>query len=132
VRVGRLAPPAGQPLPLIAIEEPCAIRGRALAALAEHGILVQVVGKAAYLAGVYSAVRAGLEVSLLALAGPPPDWLVEVPGLPLAAAVSLTARARPGSDRRAAAIALRAATEILAAAIPAGAPPGRSGPAAGD
>ncbi len=110
--------PPGQPLPLIAIEEPCAIRGRALAALGEHRIPVQVVGEAAYLAGVHSAVRAGLGVSLLALAGPPPEGLVEVPGLPPAAAVSLTARARPGSDRRAAGIALRAATETLASAGP--------------
>jgi DNA-binding transcriptional LysR family regulator len=111
-------PLGGQPLPLIAIEEPCAIRGRALAALSEHRIPVQVVGEAAYLAGVHNAVRAGLGVSLLALAGPPPEGLVEVPGLPPAAAVSLTARSRPGSDQRAAGIALRAATETLAAAGP--------------
>ncbi len=108
--------PAGQPLPLIAIEEPCAIRGRALAALGEHCIPTQVVGEAAYLAGVLNAARAGLGVSLLALAGPPPEGLVVVPGLPPAAPVGLSARVRPGTDRRAAGLALRAAAEALAAA----------------
>jgi DNA-binding transcriptional LysR family regulator len=115
-------PPAGRPLPLIAIEEPCAIRGRALAALGEQGIPMQVVGEAAYLAGVLNAARAGLGVSLLALAGPPPEGLVAVPGLPPAAPVGLSARSRPGADRRAAEVALRAATEALAAPRPAPAP----------
>jgi DNA-binding transcriptional LysR family regulator len=110
-------PLGGQPLPLIAIEDPCAIRGRALAALGEHGIPVQVVGEAAYLAGVLNAVRAGLGVSLLALAGPPPEGLVEVRSLPRVAPISLTARTRAGSGRRAAEIALQAATETLAGAI---------------
>ena len=105
--------PVGQPLPLIAIEEPCAIRSRALAALGEQGIPTQVVGEAAYLAGVLNAARAGLGVSLLALAGPPPEGLVTVPGLPPAAPVGLSARVRPGTDRRAAALALRAAAEAL-------------------
>ena len=111
-------PPVGQALPLIAIEEPCAIRGRALAALGERGIPAHIVGEAAYLAGVLNAVRAGLGVSLLALAGPPPDGLVEVPGLPPAAPVGLAARARAGADQRAAGIALRAAARALADGIP--------------
>jgi len=66
---------------------------------------------------VLNAVRAGLGVSLLALAGPPPEGLVEVAGLPAAAPVSLTARVRSGAHQRAAEIAIQAAAETLAAAI---------------
>ena len=62
-------PPPGEPWPLIAIEAPCAIRGKALAVLGEHGIRNKVVAEAAYLAGVLNAARAGLGVALLALAG---------------------------------------------------------------
>jgi DNA-binding transcriptional LysR family regulator len=91
-------PAAGEPWPLIAIEEPCTIRQRALTGLAEHGIRAEVIGEAATLAGVVNAARAGLGLSLLALAGPPPDGLVEVPSPP---PISLTARSRHGSDARA-------------------------------
>lgn len=100
-------PPGEQPWRLIAIEEPCAIRGRALAVLGEHGIPATVVGEAAYLAGVLNATRAGLGISLLALAGPPPEGLVEVRDLPPAPAISLTARARHGADQQAVRVALR-------------------------
>jgi molybdate transport repressor ModE-like protein len=106
-------PAAGRPWPLIAIEEPCAIRGRALAVLGEHGIPARVVGEAAYLAGVMNATRAGLGISLLALAGPPPEGLVEVRDLPPAAAISLTARARSGADQEAVKVALRVLNETL-------------------
>jgi DNA-binding transcriptional LysR family regulator len=107
-------PPAARgPWPLIAIEEPCAIRGRALAVLGEHGITAKVVGEAAYLAGVMNATRAGLGVSLLALAGPPPEGLVEVRDLPPAPAISLTARARHGTDQEAVKVALRVLNETL-------------------
>ena len=64
-------PPPGEPWPLIAIEAPCAIRGKALAVLGEHGIRNKVVAEAAYLAGVLNAARAGLGVALLALAAGP-------------------------------------------------------------
>jgi DNA-binding transcriptional LysR family regulator len=100
-------PPAERPWPLIAIEEPCAIRGRALAVLGEHGIPATVVGEAAYLAGVLNATRAGLGISLLALAGAPPEGLVEIRDLPPAPAISLTARARHSADQQAVRVALR-------------------------
>ena len=101
-------PPTGAAAwPLIAIEEPCAIRGRALAVLDEHGIPATVVGEAAALGGVLNATRAGLGISLLALAGPPPEGLVEVRDLPPAQSISLTARARHGADPQAVQVALR-------------------------
>ena len=85
----------------------CAIRGRALAVLARHGIRVKVVGDAAYLAGVLNATRARLGVTLLALAGPPPEGLVERHDLPAASPISLTARSRPGADTQVAGTAFR-------------------------
>jgi DNA-binding transcriptional LysR family regulator len=107
-------PPApDQPWPLIAILEPCAIRRRALAVLGEHNIAATVVAEAAYLGGVLNATRAGIGISLLALAGPPPEGLVEVRALPPAQAISLTARARPGADRQAVRAALRVLHETL-------------------
>jgi DNA-binding transcriptional LysR family regulator len=107
-------PPAGRPWPLVAIEAPCAIRSKALAALDEHGIRSRVVAEAAYLAGVMNAARAGLGVALLALAGPPPDGLVEIGGLPTAPPVGLTVRIRPGADQQAAQVALRVLHATLA------------------
>jgi DNA-binding transcriptional LysR family regulator len=109
-------PPAGRPLPLIAIEAPCAIRGRALAVLGEHRIPSKVIADAAYLAGVVNAARAGLGVALLALAGPPPEGLVELTGLPPASPISLTARIRDGADKGAADTAVRVVRATLAAA----------------
>jgi molybdate transport repressor ModE-like protein len=107
------SPPPGQPWPLIAIEEPCAIRGRALAVLGQCGIPVTVVAEAAYLAGVLNAARAGLGLTLLALAGPPPEGLVEVSDLPAAPPISLTARTRRGANADVAATALRVLRDTL-------------------
>jgi DNA-binding transcriptional LysR family regulator len=104
---GWVPPPADRPWPLIAIEEPCAIRGRALTILAEHGIRAKVVADAAYLAGVLNAARAGLGVTLLALAGPPPEGLAQRHDLPAVPPISLTARSRRGADPSAIRIALR-------------------------
>jgi DNA-binding transcriptional LysR family regulator len=112
---GWAPPPPGQPWPLIAIEAPCAIRGKALAVLGEHGIRSKVIAEAAYLAGVLNAARAGLGVALLALAGPPPEGLVEFDGLPAAPPISLTARARGGTDMMAVQTALGAVHATLAA-----------------
>jgi len=106
-------PSADQPWPLIAIEEPCAIRGRALTVLAQHGIRTKVVGDAAYLAGVLNAARGGLGVTLLALAGAPPEGLIERYDLPAAPPISLTARFRPGADPQVAGIALRVLRSTL-------------------
>ena len=111
---GWTPPAAGEPWPLVAIEEPCAIRGRALAVLAEHGIRSKVVGDAAYLGGVLNAARAGLGVTLLALAGSPPEGPTERHDLPAAAPISLTARFRPGADAEVAGTAFRVLRSTLA------------------
>jgi DNA-binding transcriptional LysR family regulator len=110
-------PPPRQPWPLIAMEEPSVIRKNALAVLAKHGIRAKMVGEAAYLAGVLNAVRAGLGVTLLALAGPPPEGLREQPDLPPAPPITLTARARPGADTQVTQTALEALRRSLAALL---------------
>ncbi len=107
-------PPAGEPWPLVAIEEPCAIRQRALSVLAEHGIRAEVIGEAAYLAGVLNAARAGLGLSLLAVAGQPPEGLVEFTGIPPPAPISLTARSRHGADAPAVRVTIQALRDMLA------------------
>lgn len=63
-----------------------------------------------------NAARAGLGVALLALAGPPPEGLVELTGLPAASPISLTARIRDGADKSAADAAVRVVRATLAAA----------------
>ena len=122
---GWTPPPAGEPWPLVAIEEPCAIRGRALAVLAEHGIRARVVGDAAYLGGVLNAARAGLGVTLLALAGPAPEGLIERYDLPAASPISLTARFRPGADPEVAETAFRVLRSTLAGPRASDMPPAR-------
>ena len=75
-------PRPGWPIPVVAFGEPCALRRRALETLAGHGLPAEVVCDAAHLAGVKSAVRAGLGVGLMATAGEHPDGLVPRPDLP--------------------------------------------------
>lgn len=106
---GWTRPPDGEPWPLIAIEEPCAIRRRALTVLAENGIRAEVIGEAGYLAGVLNVAKAGLGLTLLALVGRPPDGLIEISGIPAAGPISLSARSRHGADAH----AIRAATRAL-------------------
>jgi DNA-binding transcriptional LysR family regulator len=85
-----------RPLPLVSIDEPCALRRRALDTLAEHGIAADVVCDAAHLAGFQAAVRAGLGVGLMATTGQHPEGLVRRPDLPAAAPMPLSVRARRG------------------------------------
>ena len=94
------SPPAqGERWPLVAIQAPCSIRSTALQILAEQGISAQVVGDAAYLAGVVNAARAGVGVALLAFTGAPPAGLVERPDLPPAPPLHLATRTRQGGDQ---------------------------------
>jgi hypothetical protein len=93
--------------------------------LAEHGIRAQVVGDAGYLGGVLNAARAGLGVTLLALAGPPPEGLIERHDLPAAPPISLTARFRPGADPEGAETAFRVLRSTLAGPRASDMPPAR-------
>jgi DNA-binding transcriptional LysR family regulator len=89
-------PREGRTLPLVAIDEPCALRRRALDALATHGIVADVVCDAAHLAGFQSAVRAGLGVGLMATVGQHPDGLVKWDDLPIPDPMPLSVWGRRG------------------------------------
>jgi DNA-binding transcriptional LysR family regulator len=89
-------PAPGRALPLVAIDEPCALRRRALDTLAAHGIAADVVCDAAHLAGFQAAVRAGLGVGLMATLAGRPDGLVERDDLPVPEPVPLSVWGRRG------------------------------------
>ncbi|MET8825650.1 transposase [Streptomyces sp. NPDC004610] len=90
-------PPAPAPVPLAAIEEPCAVRRQALEVLSAHAIPASVICEAGYLTGVLEATRAGLGVALLAATARGYDGLVEYAGLPRSPAIRMSAHARPGA-----------------------------------
>ena len=91
-------PPAGQGWPVVAIEEPCVLRRRALAALVERGLDPYVVCDSGYVAGVFDAVRTGLGVALMATAASTPDGLAERDDLPTVLPAAVGLRARSGAD----------------------------------
>jgi DNA-binding transcriptional LysR family regulator len=90
------SPVAGAPTPLVAFDEPCALRHRALGTLAAQHIAAEVVCDAANLAGVKSAVRAGLGVGLMATFGHHPAGLIPRTDLPEPVALPLSISARRG------------------------------------
>ncbi|WP_030660347.1 LysR family transcriptional regulator [Streptomyces cellulosae] len=106
-------PRAPAPVPLVAIEDPCAIRRRAIATLAAHGVPVTVVGDAGYLAGVLDIARTGQGVALLAAVGPAPDGLAPYTGLPAVTPIAMSALARPGADPATVEAAFTAVRELL-------------------
>jgi DNA-binding transcriptional LysR family regulator len=114
---GWVPPRVGEPWPLVAIEEPCVIRQRALDALAGQGIPATVVCDAGYVSGVVNAARAGLGVALFATAGGQPDGLAERDDLPAVAPVGLSARPRRGADARLLAAVVGAVRPLLAGPV---------------
>ncbi|WP_406390718.1 LysR family transcriptional regulator [Streptomyces sp. NBC_00882] len=107
-------PPAPAPVPLVAIEDPCAIRRRAIATLAARGVPASVVGDAGYLAGVLDIARTGQGVALLAAVGPAPDGLTPCEGLPEVTPIPMSALARQGADPATVEAAFAAVRELLA------------------
>ncbi len=93
---GWTPPAAGEPVPLVAFDAPCAIRNRALETLSEHGLPAEVSCEAAHLAGMQAAVRAGLGVGLMATLGQGLDGLTARADLPAPAPVPLAVRPRRG------------------------------------
>jgi DNA-binding transcriptional LysR family regulator len=83
-------PDADGAVPLVAFDDPCALRSRALETLSAHGIPVEVNCEAAHLAGVQAAVRAGLGVGLMATLGQTPDGLVARDDLPAPEPITLS------------------------------------------
>ncbi len=89
-------PASGEPVPLVAIDAPCALRTRALETLAAHGLAADVGSEAAHLAGVQAAVRAGLGVGLMATQGQCPEGLTERDDLPRPRPIALSVQPRRG------------------------------------
>jgi len=92
-------PGTDEPVPLVAFDDPCALRSRALETLSAHGIPVEVNCEAAHLAGVQAAVRAGLGVGLMATLGQTPDGLVPRHDLPTPEPITLSVWPRRGLPR---------------------------------
>lgn len=95
---GWTRPDDGKPVPLVAFDDPCALRTRALETLAQHGIPAMISAEATHLAGVQAAVGAGLGVALMATLGQTPEGLVAAAGLPSPAPLDLAVWARHGLD----------------------------------
>ena len=86
----------GQPVPLVAFDDPCAIRVRALETLDGHGIDAELACEAPHLAGVQAAVRAGIGVALMVSQDRRSDGLVPFDDLPDVAPMEMTLWSRQG------------------------------------
>ncbi|MDT5030586.1 MAG: hypothetical protein QOC94_757 [Actinoplanes sp.] len=110
-------PPADQPIPVVAIDEPCVLRTRALDTLARHGLPAVVASEAIQLAGVQAAVRARIGVALMATVGQTPEGLVARDDLPRALPVPLIVRPRQGLSAEITARTAEALRPLLATSI---------------
>ena len=93
---GWTLPTDGALFPLVAFEEPCGLRERALTALDSEGHRVGVTAQSTTLEGVLAGVRAGLGVALLPSSGGRPHGLVARDDLPETGTVSLRMVSRRG------------------------------------
>lgn len=107
----RPSPP--DPVPVVAFDNPCELRKRALQTLADHGLPATVGAEATQLAGVQAAVSAGLGVALMALDEPPPG-LVARPDLPAPEPLVLYVCPRTGLADDLVALAADAVGSVLA------------------
>jgi DNA-binding transcriptional LysR family regulator len=93
---GWVRPPDGQPLPLVAFDDPCALRTRALETLSQHGIAAVIAAEAPQLAGVHATVAAGAGVALMATLGQTPEGLEARTDLPRPTPLQLAVWTRTG------------------------------------
>ncbi|WP_432843359.1 LysR substrate-binding domain-containing protein [Dactylosporangium sp. CA-092794] len=91
-------PAAGEPWPVVAFEEPCGLRRRALQAFERIGCAATITAESTSLDGVVAAVRAGLGVALLPSAGRTPAGLAALRQLPDLGSIGLHVVARRGID----------------------------------
>ncbi|MEV6923901.1 LysR family transcriptional regulator [Dactylosporangium sp. NPDC051485] len=84
--------------PIVAFEEPCGLRRRALQALESAGEPADIIAESTSLDGVVAAVRAGLGVALLPSTGRAPAGLTALRQLPDVGTVGLQVAARRGID----------------------------------
>lgn len=95
---GWTAPTGDRPFPLVAFEEPCALRERAMSALGDDGHRVVVSGQSTTLEGVLAGARAGLGVALLPSTGGAPAGLVRRDDLSDVGSAGLNLLTRRGLD----------------------------------
>jgi DNA-binding transcriptional LysR family regulator len=107
-------PPPPAPVPVVAFDNPCALRTRALETLSEHGIPAAVGAEAMQLAGVQAAVGAGLGVALMATMGQTPEGLVPRTDLPTPEPLQLYICSRRGLPDAVVAEAADAVRPLLA------------------
>lgn len=91
-------PAAGEAWPVVAFEEPCGLRQRALQALEADGRVAAIIADSTSLDGVVAAVRGGLGVALLPSTGRTPAGLVVRRELPEVGTIGLHLAARRGID----------------------------------
>jgi DNA-binding transcriptional LysR family regulator len=101
-------PRPGEPLGLVAFQEPCSLRDKALRTLERAGWPVRVRVDAAQRTGVIGAALAGIGLALLPATLRPPDGLAEVRGLPDAGGLHLRMAIRPNLDPTAERVAFEA------------------------
>jgi len=97
--VASVLPEEGRPWPVVAFEEPCGLRQRALQGLHEQGRTTVIAAESGSLEGVVAAVRAGIGVALLPGTGRRPEGLRVVEELPDLGSIGLRVVARRGADR---------------------------------
>lgn len=105
--------PEAGPVPLVAFDNPCALRTRALETLARYGMPAVIGAEATQLAGVQAAVGAGLGVALMATLGQTPERLVERTDLPEPEPLTLYVTARQGLAAGTADLAVDALRALL-------------------
>ena len=115
---GWTLPAPGQPVPLVAFDEPCMLRTRALDTLSRHRIPTVIGAEAIQLAGVQAAVGAGLGVALMATLGQTPDMLVARHDLPTPEPIPLAVWYRSGLPLEIPRHAAAALRRLLVAAVP--------------
>lgn len=87
-----------RPWPVVAFEEPCGLRQRALQALDQQGQPAVIAAESGSLEGVVAAVRAGIGVALLPGTGRMPEGLRAFRELPDLGSIGLHVVARRGVD----------------------------------
>ncbi|HCB06590.1 MAG TPA: LysR family transcriptional regulator [Nocardioides bacterium] len=111
-------PSAPTPVSVVAFDNPCALRNRALETLAAHGVPAVIGAEAMQLAGVHAAVMAGLGVALMATLGQTPEGLVVRDDLPRAEPLQLYVCARHGLPTEVSEVVAQALRPLLGRPAP--------------
>jgi DNA-binding transcriptional LysR family regulator len=109
-------PSSPAPVAVVAFDNPCALRTRALETLSSHAIPAVIGAEAMQLAGVQAAVGAGLGVALMATLGQTPEGLVPRSDLPTPEPLQLYVCARQGLPAQVSDLVAEAVRPVLGSA----------------